>query len=117
MCAFVCRAEGQAVHRAYHCMICCEILTYMCCMHRRYLVFTVNRNEDFTQLWIIDSSKLPVSPTTGALDLSQFQGQCGNISALPIIKLVDNFDAVYELLFTDGEIFTIATTVNSTGKR
>ncbi|BDA44458.1 Prolyl endopeptidase [Coccomyxa sp. Obi] len=82
-----------------------------------YLVFTVSRNEDFTQLWIMDSSDLPVSPVTGALDLSQFKGQCGNISALPIIKLVDNFDAVYELLFTDGEIFTVATTLNSTGTR
>lgn len=82
-----------------------------------YLVFTVNRNEEFNQLWIVDSSDLPVSPVTGALDFSSFKGQCGNVSALPIIKLVDNFDAVYELLFTDGEIFTIATTVNSTGTR
>ena len=84
-------------------------------MHHRYLVFTVTENQDFSQLWIMDSSDLPVSSVTGALDLSQFKGQCGNISALPIIKLVDNFNAVNELLFTDGDIFTIATTANSTG--
>ena len=86
-------------------------------MHHRYLVFTVTENQDFSQLWIMDSSDLPVSSVTGALDLSQFKGQCGNISALPIIKLVDNFNAVNELLFTDGDIFTIATTANSTGTR
>lgn len=86
-------------------------------MSRRYLVFTITRNEDFTQLWMIDSSDLHVSSVIGALDLSQFKGQCGNISALPISKLVDNFEAMNELLFTDGEIFTIATSANSTGTR
>lgn len=78
------------------------------------MVIYVGRNEAFKKLWILKSSDLPVSNITGALDLSMFDGACGNSSALPILKLVDNFDATYDVLFTEGDIFTIATSVNST---
>lgn len=83
-------------------------------MGYRYIVIYVARNEDFSKLWIMKSSDLPVSNITGALDLSMFNRTCGNTSALPIVKLVDNFDATYNVLFTDDDIFTIATSANST---
>ncbi|CAL8470389.1 g9931 [Coccomyxa elongata] len=80
----------------------------------KYIVISVARNEAFNKLWIMKSSDLPVSNITGAVDLSMFNRTCGNTSALPILKLVDNFDALYDVLFTDDDIFTIATSANST---
>jgi hypothetical protein len=73
----------------------------------------VARNEEYSKLWLIKNSDLPVSNVTGALDFSAFHRGSANNTALPIIKLVDDFQSIYNVLFTDGDIFTIATNVNS----
>lgn len=55
----------------------------------------IAHNPPPPRLFYLDLSKVPVSPATGALDFSRFDF-FGGSEALPILKLVDDFEASYD---------------------
>lgn len=67
-------------------------------MFCRYLLISVTAGcEPTNQLWYCDIQTLQRNATTGALDLRKFdQAKGKEAEALPISKLVDNFQAAYD---------------------
>jgi prolyl oligopeptidase len=77
---------------------------------RRYLTITVSTGTEPTnKLWYIKSANLPISAKTGALDLSAFDMRKNNSQPLPIVKFIDDFEASYSIVATNGTFWTVLT--------
>lgn len=60
------------------------------------------------QLWYVDLQALQGSEGKGALDFTPYDFH-KDPKALPVVKLVDNFDAQYEYIANEGTTFTFQT--------
>ncbi len=81
---------------------------------RSYLIITVSTGTEPTnKLWYIQSSDLPVDAKTGGLDLSAYDRRKANAKPLPIVKVIDDFEAAYSIVTNDGPIWTINTDLDA----
>ena len=66
--------------------------------------------EPSNQLWYLDLRRLPTKGDNGGLDFSQHDKQKGeSAKALPLEKLIDKFEAAWEVLANKGTKFTLMT--------
>lgn len=79
----------------------------------RFLIISVTVGcEPANRLWYVDLEALPRAQ--GALDFSPFDRQRGaQAQALPIVKLIDDFDAQWEVLANEGTTFTLMTNLQA----
>ena len=77
----------------------------------RYLIVSVrNGCEPTNRLWYVDLERIPRHKDSGALDLGAYdlnRGETGKL--LPMIKLVDSFEAQWEVVANEGPVFTLLT--------
>ena len=69
-----------------------------------------NGCEPTNRLWYVDLEALPRQKASEALDLGAYdlnKGETGKL--LPMIKLVDNFEASWEVVANEGAVFTLLT--------
>ena len=75
-----------------------------------YLIITVSTGTEPTnKLWYIKVSDLPVSAKTGTLDLSAYDRRKHDAKPLPLVKVIDTFEASYGIVANDGPIWTLTT--------
>ena len=75
----------------------------------RFLLISVREGTQPTnQLWYADLQSLPEFSKDKALDFTPYDYKSGP-KALPLVKLVDNFEASYDYLANDGFDFTFQT--------
>ena len=81
----------------------------------RYIIITISTGtEPSNKLWYMEVASLPISNTTGGMDLSAYDLQKGAAAKpLPIVKLVDDFSASWNLVASDGPIWTLSTNLNA----
>ena len=77
----------------------------------RYLIVSVrNGCEPTNRLWYVDLERIPRHKDSGALDLGAYdlnRGETGKL--LPLVKLVDTFEAQWEVVANEGPVFTLLT--------
>ncbi|BDA42018.1 Prolyl endopeptidase [Coccomyxa sp. Obi] len=79
-----------------------------------YLIITVSTGtEPSNKLWYIKVSDLPVDAKTGGLDLSAYDRRKANAEPLPLVKVIDNFEAAYSIIANEGPIWTINTDLDA----
>lgn len=70
--------------------------------------------EPSNRLWHLDLRQLPTGKGGGSLDFSQYDRQKGaSAKPLPLVKLVDDFEAAWEVLANEGTSFTLMTNLNA----
>ena len=83
---------------------------------RRHIVVSVSTGTDPTNLlWHMPVAALPVNASTGALDLSSYDMRlpADKRAALPLTKLVNDFKASYAVVATQGDVWTLQTSLNA----
>ncbi|KAK9792686.1 hypothetical protein WJX73_000704 [Symbiochloris irregularis] len=78
----------------------------------RFLLVSISMGcEPSNQLWYLDLQRLPTSKgASSGLDFSQYDKQKGaSADALPLNKLIDEFEAAWEVLANEGTSFTLMT--------
>ncbi len=79
----------------------------------RYLILTVQSGcEPTNRLWFVDLSAIPTHPETGALDFAAFAYKTGT-RQLPVVKLIDDFDASWSYVGGEGNQWTLVTNLNA----
>lgn len=79
----------------------------------RFLLITISEGcLPTNQLWYVDLQALEGSKAEGALDFGPYDFR-SDPKALPVVKLVDNFDAQYEYVANEGTEFTFQTNYTS----
>ena len=87
-------------------------MTAGACMRRFLLVAVTVGCEPTNRLWYVDLQSLPQSH--GSLDFSAYDRQKGDeAQALPLVKLIDSFEAQWEVLSNEGTTFTLMTNLNA----
>ena len=66
-------------------------------------------------LWYMPVAALPVNASTGALDLSRYNMRlpANKRAALPLTKLVNEFQASYAVIAAQGDVWTLQTSLNA----
>lgn len=64
------------------------------------------------RLYYLDLNELPKQPDTAAFDFKEYNFHSGS-KKLPIVKLVDNFDASYDYVANDGDTFYFKTNLDA----
>lgn len=78
------------------------------------MIITISTGTEPTnKLWYIKVSDMPVSATTGGLDLSSYDRRKPDAKPLPLVKLIDDFQASYSIVANDGPIWTLITDLNA----
>ena len=86
------------IHSLAHSLLC-----------RRFLLISVREGTQPTnQLWYVDLQALPGFDKDAALDFTPYDYNSGP-KALPVVKLVDDFEAAYEYVANEGMTFTFQT--------
>ena len=81
--------------------------------HCRFLLISVREGTQPTnQLWYVDLQSLPEFSKDKAIDFAPYDYKSGP-KALPVVKLVDNFEAAYDYLANQGFVFTFQTNYNA----
>lgn len=77
-----------------------------CC---RFLLISVREGTQPTnQLWYVDLQALPEFSKDAALDFTPYDYNSGP-KALPVVKLIDDFEAAYDYVANEGMAFTFQT--------
>lgn len=81
----------------------------------KYLIITVSSGcEPANRVWIVDLDTIPKDKTSGCFDFREFDiGKKSSSKALPMKKLVDDFEAQWEYLGNNGSLWTFQTNYNS----
>lgn len=75
----------------------------------RFLLISVTEGTQPTnQLWYVDLHSLPEFSPDQPLDFGPYDLKSGP-KPLPVMKLVDTFEASYEYVANDGTVFTFHT--------
>lgn len=69
--------------------------------------------EPSNKLWYIKVSDLPMDAKTGGLDLSAYDRRKPSAKPLPMVKVIDDFEAAYSIVINDGPIWTINTDLDA----
>lgn len=77
-------------------------------MCRFLLISVAEGTQPTNQLWYVDLHSLPEFSPDTALDFAPYDFKSGP-KALPVIKLVDTFEASYDYLANEGMVFTFQT--------
>lgn len=83
---------------------------------RRHIVVSISTGTDPTNLlWYMPVAALPVNASTGALDLSRYDMRlpADKRAALPLTKLVNDFQASYAVVAAQGDVWTLQTSLNA----
>lgn len=79
----------------------------------RYLIIYVSEGcRPQNRLYYLDLQQVPTDTQSGALDFSKFDFFKGD-TPLPVVKLVDNFDASWDYVANDGQAFTFKTNLDA----
>ena len=101
-------------------MLCSHLLRQTLSLHlliltlaNRFLLISVREGTQPTnQLWYVDLQSLPEFSKEKAIDFAPYDYKSGP-KALPVVKLVDNFEAAYDYLANEGFVFTFQTNYNA----
>eukprot|EP00878_Enallax_costatus_P029867 GHUV01032432.1.p1 GENE.GHUV01032432.1~~GHUV01032432.1.p1 ORF type:complete len:735 (+),score=227.44 GHUV01032432.1:207-2411(+) len=75
----------------------------------QYLLISVSEGcQPQNRLYYLDLNRVPKAQDTQALDFSKFDFEKGQ-GKLPLVKLIDNFDASWDYVANDGQDFTFKT--------
>lgn len=78
-----------------------------------YLLITASAGcEPTNRLFVVDIDALPRSED-GVLNLKAFDRRSSDATPLPVLKLVDNFDASYDYVANEGSVMTFHTNLNA----
>ena len=87
--------------------------TYSNMLHHRYLLVSISSGcEPTNRLYYVDLDALP-RRDDGVIDFAAFAAGKEGSSPLPIVKLVDNFDAAYDYISNEGSVFTFHTNLDA----
>lgn len=79
----------------------------------RYLIIDVTSGcEPANRVWYVDLDPIPQNPASGALDFSSYDFHSGD-KQLPLVKLVDDFEAQYSYLGSEGTVWTFQTNLGA----
>ncbi|KAF8058088.1 Prep [Scenedesmus sp. PABB004] len=79
---------------------------------RYVLVYTSEGCAPQNRLYVLDLASVPRRADDGALDFSSFDRFKGS-APLPLVKLVDSFDASWDYVANEGEAFTFKTNLDA----
>jgi prolyl oligopeptidase len=83
------------------------------CTRFSYLLITASAGcEPTNRLFLVDIDALPRGED-GVLSLKGFDRRSPDATPLPVVKLVDNFDASYDYVANEGSIMTFHTNLNA----
>ena len=80
---------------------------------RSYLLIAISSGcEPTNRLFVVDIDALPRGED-GILELSRYDRRSPDAEPLPIVKLVDNFDAAYDYVANEGSVMTFQTNLSA----
>ena len=82
-------------------------------LFRSYLLMTISSGcEPTNRLFVVGIDALPRGKD-GILDLSSYDRRSADAQPLPVVKLVDSFDASYDYVANEGSVMTFQTNLNA----